>query len=468
MAAGMTTMQPRAAVGVKTRVRLAPNLVQGMKVLAMPLGDLAAFASRAAEENPLLEVDFESDPFRVDHLPDAAERARAQRRRQTEGSAQAAPFEWDFSRMADAYSETESLAAYLRLQEAGLDLTEDELAVFDEIVDGLSDEGYFCGSVPEMAFELGMSEDAVAGVLAKVRTLDPAGVGASSLGECLALQVDASFAYADQMRQILRRDLQRFAANKAAELARDYRVPQRAVAKMRAMVRTMDPRPGLAFSQRSAAQYVVPDIVVRMEDGRIDAQVAGAAQPCLRLNAEYLDMLEEQDLQQEALAYLAARYREARVVLNNLDQRRRMLQLFAAYLVKKQYRFFATEGQQLEPMTMRMVAEDLDVSVSTVSRTVQGKYLQAPWGTVSLKSLFTRAVECEAPGAAPGEISSFEVKNTIRALIEHEAAEAPLSDAKITQVLNGRGIDIKRRTVAKYRNELGIGTQSARKLMAVS
>lgn len=85
MAAGMTTMQPRAAVGVKTRVRLAPNLVQGVKVLAMPLGDLAAFASRAAEENPLLEVDFESDPFRVDHLPDAAERARAQRRRQTEG-----------------------------------------------------------------------------------------------------------------------------------------------------------------------------------------------------------------------------------------------------------------------------------------------------------------------------------------------------------------------------------------------
>ena len=124
MAAGMTTMQPRAAVGTKTRVRLAPNLVQGMKVLAMPLGDLALYASRAAEENPLLEVDFESDPFRIDHLPDSAECVRVQRCWRADTARNAAHFEWDFSRIADSYSETESLAAYLRLQEDGLDLTE--------------------------------------------------------------------------------------------------------------------------------------------------------------------------------------------------------------------------------------------------------------------------------------------------------------------------------------------------------
>ncbi len=468
MAAGMTTMRPRVAVGAKTRVRLAPNLVQGMKVLAMPLGDLASYASRAAEENPLLEVDFESDPFRIGHLPDQVERVRAQRRWRADTARNAAHFEWDFSRIADSYSETESLAAYLRLQEDGLDLTEGELAVFDEIVEGLSDEGYFCGSVSEIAFEYGVSEDLVAGVLAKVQSLEPAGVAASSLAECLALQVNASFRYADQMRQILLHDLERFASNKLAELSHDYRIPQSAIVQMRSLVRTMDPRPGLAFCQRSAIQYVVPDITIRMEDGFIDAQVSGAEQPCLRLNADYLDLLEEKDLQQEALAYLNARYREARLVLSNLDQRQRMLQLFAAYLAKKQYRFFATEGHQLQPMTMRMVAKELGVSVSTVSRTVQGKYLQAPWGAMPLKSLFTRAVECRAPGSVSGEISSFEVKNAIRMLIEQEASDNPLSDAKITQILNGRGIDIKRRTVAKYRNELGIGTQSARKLMAVS
>lgn len=180
-------------------------------------------------------------------------------------------------------------------------------------------------------------------------------------------------------------------------------------------------------------------------------------------------MMEEGGLAREAAAYLSEKREEADSFLRNLEQRRQTLQRFGVFLVERQFKFFLTGGSALSPLTMQQAADALDIHVSTVSRAVQGKYIQTPWGTFPLKMFFTRAMPRVSSGmglgaqATTGAVSSFEIKQMIKDLIAAEDKSHPLSDAKICAALNEKGIEIKRRTVAKYRESLGIEAQSRRR-----
>ncbi len=464
---------------VATRVHLAPELLQGLKVLSMPVPSLIQYSISQAEHNPLLELDYESDFFKLEHLPfeqvnylshdatliseELGSHAFATQKERSIASF----FDEDFSRIRERYSETETLREHLRLQVPRLGLEERESQNINALIELISDDGYFDGTLSEFAAERGICEKDALELLKLIQTMDPLGVGARSLAECLALQVDSKGPHPDVLRDILLNHIEEFVANKVDFLAHLYGVTSRTILQMKQEVQSMNPYPGASFSQQWSCGYIVPDIVVRHGSFGVEATVVGSERPCLRLNNEYLSMLESNNLDNSTRLFLREKDQDAKMVLRSLDARKSMLQSFASYLLKKQYRYFITEGQQLDPMTMCEVANALDVNVSTISRAVQDKYLQTPWGSFPLKSFFSRAIERETIFGASKNISSFEIKNMIRSIVEEEPSDHPYSDAEITDLLNAQGIVIKRRTVTKYRAALGIKTQSSRKWIAM-
>lgn len=481
VALGSLSVELTPKTSAKTKTRLAPVSMQGLEVLALPVTSLPERITSVAEGNPLLEINYEDDLFSFDTLPseqafeDAKERAEDKARdvtgwaapRRTQGIAGAT--EWDFSRIQDDCMETETLQEFLHLQATDLHLDGSRARVMDALIENITEDGYFAGDIGMIAFDCGADYDVVEELLGVLQGFQPAGVGARDVRECLALQIPPNEPRAHALRDLVKNHLEDLAAGRISALARELGVSIDEMARLKREVLAMNPRPGAAFYQRPDARFVVPDIIVRRRGSDFSVEVVGASKSCLTLNAEYVAMMEEGGLMREAADYLREKRDEADSFLRNLEQRRQTLQRFGTFLVERQFKFFLTGGSALVPLTMQQAADALDVHVSTISRTVQGKYMQTPWGTFPLKMFFTRAMPRTSSGMGLGaqavvsEVSSFEIKQMIKDLIAAEDPEHPLSDAKVCEALNGKGIDIKRRTVAKYRESLGIEAQSRRR-----
>ena len=208
--------------------------------------------------------------------------------------------------------------------------------------------------------------------------------------------------------------------------------------------------------------YVIPDLAVRREGEGFSVRVTGELSEALVLNGVYDRMMQQGRMDCEAREWLREKRTEAEAALANIDQRQRTLYRFGVYLVEAQYDFFVGGDARMRPLTMQQAADALGVHVSTVSRTVQDKHILTPWGVFPLKHFFSSSVSCSAEERRRA-LSSLAIKDRIKDLVAQEDRRKPLSDATITAILNGEGVDIKRRTVAKYREALGIGRQSQRR-----
>ncbi|MFD0702139.1 RNA polymerase sigma-54 factor [Slackia equolifaciens] len=466
----------RATVKAKTKTTLAPMALQGLEILSLPVSSLPDYISKAAEANPLLEVNYDDNLLAFAEMPsedsyedmlEQTERADNQelselRRKHAEGRLPGLVGDWDFSRIQDDCIETETLREYLHLQASCLGLPHDAAALVEAIIEGISDDGYYTGDVGVVAFEHGVELADVDRALEIVQGIQPAGVGARSLSECLELQIDARDPNRDALTALVRDHLQDLAENRLGHLAKTLGVGMGDMLEFKRIVLEMNPRPGAAFYQKADARYIVPDLIVQRHGARLTVEVAGALERCLTLNADYVSLMESKGLDVATRTYLAEKREEADRLLRNLDHRSRTLERFGAFLVERQFKFFLMGGGALAPMNMQQAADALGVHVSTISRTVQGKYVQTPWGTFPLKMFFTRALPRSDAGEGAG-VSSFEIKQMIKRIVEEEDKQRPLSDAKITEALNERGVEIKRRTVAKYRESLGIESQARRR-----
>lgn len=460
----------------KTRTHVAPEFVSGLKILMLSTTELESFAEDTAENNPLLEVNFSSDVFGFDSLPfeaelepdaigasDEFEFIRVGRFEDGGRFGSSSPIDWDFSRIKDDYIETETLQSFLRIQALGLNLSKEDAPVMDLLIESISEDGYFSGSVEQVAFESRVSVERVSRLLEMLKDMQPAGVAQSTLQECLAAQVSDADPHADMIVDIIMNRLSDVADGRMLPLARRYGVPIEAIRHAISVIRSLNPRPGAGFFYRPEYRYIMPDVIISSDANGLKISIPGMETPCLTLNGGYAGLLDSGDLSQESREYIKARRDEAYAVLRSLDARNALLQRFALYLVKRQTSYFLTEGRSLAPMTMQEVAGALDVHVSTVSRMVQGKYLKVDWGCIPMKRLFTRAIPRSEGSSWKGTISSDEVKRMITALVASEPPGRPYSDAALCALLNDRGVEIKRRTVAKYRDACGIPTQVARK-----
>lgn len=453
---------------------MTPALQQSLRLLQLSADELGEAIKEAIESNPLLQPDeVEAPPapperprpqprsdlgFRpYNQLAAALGGRRGPRRIDDRGDGGLA------EPAADAINAT--LAEEIAFGFAG----RDEREVAQMLAGLLDDAGYLAGSVEEVALACGVPAATVARVLARLQSLFGTGLFARTLDECLALQLEARGALDAPMRCVLD-NLELVAAGRVDRLSRLAGVDEAAVVEMIAIIRTLDPRPGLAAGG-AAAITVVPDLILsRYRKGTpLDAgravrigdwllEINPELQPRVGIDESQYSVLRSATRRSEERSYLSARLSEARWLLRTLDFRAAAILKIGAAIVSRQAAFFDAGIHGLRPLTRREVAEAAEVHESTVSRAVTGKYLASPQGTFELDWFFAPAIP-DSAGGPPH--SARRVRHRIRDLIRAE--DTPLSDAALARQLHDEGFALARRTVAKYRETLGIAASAQRR-----
>ncbi|MEQ1498943.1 MAG: RNA polymerase factor sigma-54 [Novosphingobium sp.] len=327
------------------------------------------------------------------------------------------------------------------------------------LADQLDEAGYLPVSLREAAAELGLTEADAEPALDLLQSLDPTGVGARSLGECLALQAKEADRHDPCMAKLLD-NLDLLGRGELARLKRICGADDEDFAEMLSELRGYDPKPGLRFAS-GGGEPVTPDILIgRRADGGWDVQLNQATLPRLIVNRSYYVEMRGSVDDKAARGWLSEKLADANWLIKALDQRAKTILKVASEIARQQDQFFRHGVSQLKPLTLRTVAEAIAMHESTVSRVTSNKYLSCERGTFELKYFFTSGV-----GAVDGEggASASAVKAAIKALIDAEDPKAILSDDTLVDLLKGKGFDLARRTVAKYREAIGLGSSVQRR-----
>jgi RNA polymerase sigma-54 factor len=483
---------PRLDLRQTQSLVMTPQLQQAIKLLALSNLEIETFIGEALEANPLLDIGeappagsetaeppgearrttLESSPIdqligegrAADDRPLDIDPTALDRDRHTGdggdwgGELRFAPGE-DGPAIDERGAGAETLAEHLEAQ-IGTATADARLAAIARYLIGQLDEaGYLAAPLRAVADDLGLALAEAEAALALVQTLDPTGVGARSLSECIALQAREADRYDPAMARLID-NLDLVARGEVARLKRICGVDDEDFADMLAELRGYDPKPGLRCGGAAPAP-VVPDILITpRSDGGWDIALNQTTLPRLIVNRAYYVELKGACADRPAKSWLSEKLADANWLIKALDQRQKTILKVAAEIVRRQDGFFRHGVSQLKPLTLRAVAEAIAMHESTVSRVTSNKYLQCQRGVFELKYFFTSGV---AAADGEGAVSAQAVKAAIRALIDAEDPKAILSDDALVDLLKGKGFDLARRTVAKYREAIGLGSSVQRR-----
>lgn len=433
---------------LRQELKLTPQLMQSMEVLQMTSQELLEYLARQAEENPLLD---QSDP---------PERAYEELRRQAGwidgGVRDRATFAHeDAAPEAGAMdSGLESLAAFLRDQIQRLRLPKPLTALCQYLAELVDEDGYLSQEDLDGLASLKIPRALTDQALDALQSLEPPGVGARSLSECLLLQLSRRDGADPVAMDVAARFLPELGRKHYAAIAQRLGVSVEAVRAAETVIASLEPRPGRAFQPAEPTLYVRPDVFVAELEGEWKVILNEYYLPRVSVNDYYLRLLKSSD-EKETKDYLRQKLQQAKWLLDSLERRGSTLRLCAEAALEAQRPFFTGKSQALAPMTLSALAEGLDLHPSTVSRAVRGKYLQCRQGTYPLRYFFSLPVS--------GGVSRQAAKQALLALLREEDRRRPYSDQELCRLLAERGISLARRTVTKYRLELGVGSSAARR-----
>ena len=420
---------------------LSQHHLQTMTLLAMTSVELEAHLDEIALENPVIEV----------VRPDV------------EVAFAAASPGWDGLVGGEGLSsdkigdvqDTPCIEEYLLSQVAVARLSEQELHVLRYLIGMIDESGYLSQSPEQAASSLGAEAAVVVRMVELLQSLEPCGIGARSVRESLLLQLEALHPDAVLARGIVADHLPLLAKNRVGEIERAFPGTSRQeVIEAMGLIRSLDPRPGAMFA-RERTQYVLADIVVEQTDEGFRVELGPAASYDVVLDPSFRAKVRE-GADGSAVDWVEGKYRQAYGLRASLRQRRELMLSIAEQLVARQKAFFAFGPRHRREVTMGQVAEDLSVSVSTVSRAVKGSFVQCRWGVVPMKSLFSHSTIARPPAGG-------NLRMMLRDIVEGEDRSCPLSDQKIAEEFARRGVELSRRTVARFRQELGIPPASERR-----
>jgi RNA polymerase sigma-54 factor len=355
-----------------------------------------------------------------------------------------------------------TLGDHLHSQLAVLVMSEDVRDAADNIIGNLDENGYLTATLEEIADSGQHSMAEVQEGLRIVQSLDPAGVAAKDVRECLLLQIESRNGHGGVAWQIVANHLKLLETRQIKEIAKQLGRPLEHVQMALDVIRHLDPYPGLRYSDRGSRQ-VEPDVYIFKEGDEYIIQLNDDDLPQLRLNAQYRKMLDrDQEPSKEIRNYVKDRYAAAIQLIKNIEQRKQTILKVCQSIVRRQLDFLEHGIDTLKPMMIKEVAEEIGVHPSTVSRAVASKYADTPQGVFELRYFFSEAVQGAAGSATPLLI----LKRRVKKMIEEEDAQHPLTDEQITARLKGEGIDVTRRTVAKYREDMKIPSTHQRRVRA--
>lgn len=433
---------------LRQELKLTPQLLQSMEVLQMTSQELLEYISRAAEENPLID---QSDP------PEQAYEALRRQAGWIDGGLRnRATFTHEDTALeaGQADRDIEGLSAFLRDQLHRLRLPKPLAALCEYLAELVDEDGYLCQEDLDGLAGLKIPQALAEQALDTLQSLDPPGIGARSLSECLLLQLGRRESADPVATDIAARFLPELGRKHYALIAQKLGITVETVRKAEHVIAGLEPHPGRAFQPAEPMAYIRPDVFVVELEGELQVVLNEYYLPRVSVNDYYLRLLKSSD-EQETKDYLRQKLQQAKWLLSSLERRGGTLRRCAGAVLDIQRPFFTGEKGELLPMTLSDLAGQLELHPSTVSRAIRGKYLQCRRGTYPLRYFFSRPVG--------GGVSRQAVKQILLALIQQEDTRKPFSDQQLCGLLEGRGIRVARRTVAKYRLELGIGPAAARR-----
>lgn len=457
-------MELRLETSQIQKLTLTPELIQSIKILQCNTQELNVLINEELLSNPMLELS-ENQPAplsesEADDRFDWTEHAKERSYDDFASRRMIMPSEKDEYNYEQFAKADISLADYLHEQLDCLKIDPHIKRIADYIVDTLNDSGYRTERVSEISDRFDLSTEDIIKALEVVHTLDPAGVGARSIPECLKLQLDREEEYDEIYEKILFEHLDDLAENKISNIAKALNLHVREVISYCDKIRKLDPKPGLKYGKGQDNRYIIPELETKEFDGKYLVLQNTGVIPVINTSPYYDRLLKEANGDKETLDYLHKKMDSAIWLLKGIEQRRNTIQRVAEYIVSVQNEFFTKGFESLKPLTLKDAATALDIHASTVSRAVNGKYIQTPKGMFELRYFFSSGI-ASVTGV---DQSSEYVKRQIRDIVSKEDPHQPYSDEKIRMLLlSNFGIDIARRTIAKYREQLGIAGTSKRK-----
>lgn len=490
-------LAPKIVARQTQNLAMTPQLQQAIKLLQLSNIELAAFVEEQLEKNPLLERGTGEENRRGEDVdtpssPDASTTMDAPAAAQneldvpehsvsddsasdkmgagaadvggsvdfTKGASSGGSYSEGYDAAANAAAEI-TLQDHLRAQFALLSLSQADRPVADYLLGLVDDSGYLREETEALALSLGVTPSRISSVITQLQTLEPTGVFARTLEECLALQL-AETGELDTPYKVLLSNLELLARHDLVKLSKACEVSKEELKKRILHLRTLSPKPGFAYGG-SAVSGLEPDVFVReTPNGGWAVELNSDTLPRVLVNKRYYREIQSASGDDEqAREFLSECHQTASWLVKSLDQRARTILKVASEIVRQQDAFFAYGVDHMRPLKLKDVSEAIEMHESTVSRVTSGKFMATPRGTVELKFFFTASI----PSTSGGEGHSAEsVRHRIQTLIDEEAdAKSVKSDDRIVELLRGHGVDIARRTVAKYRDVMGIPSSVERR-----
>lgn len=443
-------------LSLKQKQILSQRMQLSVKILQMNAMDLDHYIKEAALENPLIELDL---PPQVEDPSVARLKKLEWLDRMDESNSYRHVLKAEEEKETPLYQNNPSDCLYdvLISQVPGFHLSVQQERIVRYLISDLDDNGYLTSAHHELQATLDITEDALTQALNILFKMDPPGVGAANLKECLLIQANRLVEPNHLLIQLIQNHLDLIAKNRLDKLAKILKVSLEEVKQARDLLLTCNPKPGNGYSSYQSIPYIRPDLfIVHFEDA-FQVILNDYNQPKIELNRYYRSLAEE-DTAMEAASYIRERLHKAEWLISCIQQRKSTILKCAGSILQQQHRFFTDGPGHLVPMTLANVAADINMHPSTVSRATQGKYLQCQWGIFGLSEFFSRSVSHTTENQTQDTAMS-----QIRRIIAEEDAEKPFSDQAICDQLKKHGIDIARRTIAKYREQMGIPPACGRK-----
>jgi RNA polymerase sigma-54 factor len=476
-------------LNVSQQLNLAPQLLQWLRLLQAPAVDLHDLVRNELEKNPALEIDGDSPAESADKLPDQAgvndpdslpetsETAANDRldekfqsladiddewRRDQSaagsdvGSAESADMQEKYEHAFNSVARESSLHEHLVKQLSIMNLSARDRETAGILLGSLDSKGYLATPVEDLAATTNIPAEDLRRILAIIQSLDPAGIGAENLRECLLLQMK-SCDNAFLPKRVASGYLEQLARRLYADIATELHVTEEEVIQAAAYIRKLNPCPGNAFD-RHTTHYIQPDVTLVKVNGKYEVELNDSRIPRLRLSASCRRLIEKQGISKEEIAYIRGKIRSATFLIQGIRQRQDTLRKVSEQIADIQRESLDSPGNGLKPLTMARVASIIGVHETTISRTISNKYIRTPGGVFEMKHFFRTGYKC-ADGTA---MTPEAVKKQIDDVIRNEDAAAPLRDVDIAAIFAKRGLTLARRTIAKYRDELCIPSSKER------
>lgn len=433
---------------------LTTQLKQSLAILNMSRLEVEEEIRKESESNPLLEAEKNEEGIDWEKYIKHMESINI--RQDKNDAPYSSENAVDFENMIRS---TSNLYDYLIDELKYFKLTFEEKRICKYIIDSLDEDGYLRINDKEIYDELRVDASLFRRCLDIVQQLDPPGIGARNISECLILQLERMGISNNIVENIIMNDLELIGRNKLKDIAKKYKISIEKCKEAIEIIRHLDPKPGIACSNDNCV-YVQPDVIVDKIDGKYIVHTNEKDVYNIKINDFYRNMMTDKDSDKEAKEFIKERLNSAATLIKNIESRKSTILRIAEAIIEEQQEFIQKGEKYIKPMKMKDIADKLEIHESTVSRGVNGKYMLTPFGLYEFKFFFNAALETD--NSSEGA-SSAGIKRDIKDIIDGENKKKPLSDDAISKMLKEKGVSVARRTVAKYREELGIPSSSRRK-----